>query len=493
MDSKVETKVYFSDIFGVKREVIEKYGAIDISLLADLPLFIDPFLLFNSKKKEYQNLHKEIINYLTFLRDKSSDGVEIRSGLIKSWYTFPEVSQIWLGYSNNGSGGNGLGNSFANSLNNNLNKIFSDFGKEKVTASSHLEKLCLIEKGVGRDHISDFTANLIKGYLLNYTQDFANKYLDEGSRKRIVVDKVKFNYTTQTWERAEFILPYFNGDYVLLTPQDILTKDEIWINRRDLIKDFESIPHCISNEQLRDEISNYFLSFLPKKPKKSDEENAISKTILKYPELIDYYIKFKESEGDRATKISLEKVSNVIGIFINNTTEIIRHLESATDFYKLSGDTYSESQKRIQYLKHFIEKQDGYRLFYEKKEPVKKESDLQLMFRLTWYGTKYDVNREVNNGLGSVDYKVSLGSGDSTLIEFKLARNKKLEHNLRNQLETYKDVNVTKKGIAVILYFNSDELLKVNKTLKLLNLEGNENIVLIDARKDNKISASNIK
>lgn len=493
MTSKVNTKVYFSDIFGIKRDTIEKYGAIDISLLTDLPLFIDPFLLFNSKKKEYQNLHKEIINYLTFLRNKSSNGFEIKSGLVKSWYTFPEVSQIWLGYSSNGSGGNGLGNTFANSLNNNLNKIFNDFGNEKVSSSSHLEKLCLIEKGVGRDHISDFTANLIKGYLLNYTQDFATKYLKDESRKKVVVDKVKFNYTTQTWERAEFTLPYFNGDYVLLTPQDILTKDEIWINRRDLIKDFESIPHCISNEQLRDEISNYFLSFLPKKPKKSDEENAISKTILRYPELIDYYIKFKESEGDKATKVSLEKVSSVIDIFVNKTTEIIRYLENSTDFYTLGGDTYSESQKRIQYLKHFIEKQDGYRLFYEKKEPVKKESDLQLMFRLTWFGTKYDVNREINNGLGSVDYKVSLGNNDATLIEFKLARNKKLEQNLRNQLETYKKVNHTNNGITVILYFNSDELLRVNKILKLLKLENDKDIILIDARKDNKVSASNIK
>ena len=39
-------KVYFSDFFEVDEDIIEEYGAINISLINDLPLFIDPFLLF---------------------------------------------------------------------------------------------------------------------------------------------------------------------------------------------------------------------------------------------------------------------------------------------------------------------------------------------------------------------------------------------------------------------------------------------------------------
>jgi hypothetical protein len=42
--------VYFSDYFGVHPDVLAKYGALDISVVTDLPLFIDPFLLFNSDK-----------------------------------------------------------------------------------------------------------------------------------------------------------------------------------------------------------------------------------------------------------------------------------------------------------------------------------------------------------------------------------------------------------------------------------------------------------
>jgi hypothetical protein len=48
-------RMYFSDFFGVRKSALNKYGAFDISLLADLPLFVDPFLLFNSQKPKYRS------------------------------------------------------------------------------------------------------------------------------------------------------------------------------------------------------------------------------------------------------------------------------------------------------------------------------------------------------------------------------------------------------------------------------------------------------
>ncbi len=155
--------MYFSDIFGVDSDTLETYGALDVSLINDLPLFVDPFLLFNSEKAEYGELHKEIIEYLRFLRDVSQEE-GISKGLIKHWFHFNEVKQNWLGFSLIGNGGRGLGDDFAHSLYNNLNHVLSNFGDEEITESSHLEKLCLIKEGVGKDSISDFTTNLIKRY-----------------------------------------------------------------------------------------------------------------------------------------------------------------------------------------------------------------------------------------------------------------------------------------------------------------------------------------
>ncbi len=115
------------------------------------------------------------------------------------------------------------------------------------------------------------------------------------------------------------------------------------------------------------------------------------------------------------------------------------------------------------------------------------------MFRLTCYGCEYDVNREVNNGRGPVDYKISKGAIDTSLIEFKLAKSSKLKQNLEKQLEVYQKANGTQNGLKVVLFFSEKEEQRVKKILKELKLENSKDIYLIDARKDNKLSASNEK
>ncbi len=398
--------IYFSDFFGVSPKILDKYGAFNISLINDLPLFVDPFLLFNSKKPEYQELHNKIIGYLQFLRDKSID-INLDKGLLHSWYLFPEIKENWLGFSKVGNSGAGLREDFALALHKNLHHIFADFGAEKVTRGGHLEKLCLIKRGVGRDKISDFTTNLIKEFLLNFTQEFTIRNIAKGLRKRIAVNKVRFNFKTETWENGLFDLPYCSGDYVILTPKDILTKDELWINKDDLYNDFERIPLAIPNEQLRSQINNYFRSVLPRRPKAQDYKNAVSMVIGQYPEVLDYYIRYKEINGDKAINISTEKVMIAEQQYIQQIKQLSDILRSQSSFYESPGRTYQEAMARIQFLKDVIENKDGYRYFYIKGEPIERESDLQIMYRLTWFASEFDVNREVNNGRGPVDFKIS--------------------------------------------------------------------------------------
>lgn len=107
-DQALEPRIYFSDFFGVKPEVIDEYGAFNISLINDLPLFIDPFLLFDSEDAKYAALHEEIIHYLKFLRDRAVAD-ELTEGNISHWFLFREVKQNWLGLSKTGNGGTGLG------------------------------------------------------------------------------------------------------------------------------------------------------------------------------------------------------------------------------------------------------------------------------------------------------------------------------------------------------------------------------------------------
>jgi hypothetical protein len=495
--NKVNTELYFADYFKVKAEDLEQYGAFNISLVSDLPLFIDPFLLFNSRKKRYKQLHDDIIRYLVFLKDKSSSQ-DIDEGRLRAWYVFKEVEQNWLGFSILGNEGSALGMDFAVALNENLHKLFQGFGQEQITRGSHLEKLCLIKSGVGKDNISDFATNLIKEFLLTYTQNFAKKYIDQDLRDEFRVPRTRFNYNTEAWEEAVFDLPKVNNDFVLLTPKDLLTREDTWISRADLLEHFDRIPEAISNEELRFKVNNYFLSRLvrdprkKKEPTKQEKMRAAFQTIYQFPELIDYYIKYKEDNGDSAESVSKQRVIYSENVYIKNVQHFIFGLQK-TDFYKPARNSYEEAQRKINILKEYIENNEGYKLFYDNKtgERIKGEKDLQLLFGLVCHkSTIFDVSKEVNMGRGSVDFKISRGSRDKTLVEFKLASNKRLEDNLQKQVEIYQRANNTSFAFKVIIYFTEEEQKKAIKALNKLGLSGKENIVLIDGRKDNKVSAS---
>lgn len=483
--------IYFTDYFDIDEDLLEEYGAFNISLSVDLPLFIDPFLLFNSKKPEYQELHKNIIRYLVFLRDKSISK-KINTGLLKAWYMFPEVKQNWLGFAQRGNSGSGLGMKFAVALNKNLALIFGDFGDERVTEDSHLEKLCLINSGVGKDNISDFTTNLIKEYLLNYTQQFAQKYINKVHLKDFMVSKVRFNYITESWENDRFTLPNINGEYILLTPKDMLTKDDTFMNSNDMYNKIELIASSVDNEVLRASISNYLRTALTDDMKSKERKSVYENIVSEFPQVVDYYIRAKERSKEEASSVSKSKVSFSERAFIENVATLVEMLSSHTDFYKRIPSSYEEAYERVEYLKDVIENKDGYRIFYDNGQPIKKESDVQVMFKLTCIGAVSDINAEVNNGRGPVDFKSSNGSKDKTLIEFKLASNAKLKQNLKHQVEVYKKANNTEKSIKVVVYFSEHEYIKVRNVLKELELENEKSIVLIDARSDNKPSASNV-
>jgi len=490
-----ELKLYFSDFFGVDEDMITNYGAVNISLINDLPLFIDPFLLFNSEKEEYQCIHQSIISYLVFLRERANENLDAPTGMLNAWYKFSEVKQTWLGFSLSGNSGRGLGGDFARHLYDGLRTTFSDFGNETIPQSPHLEKLCLISDKVGRDKISDFTTNFAKQYLLNYTQAFATQYIDSAYCAEFPINRVRFDYDLGKWISQRYVLPCFDGDYVLLTPRDMLTRDDTFINKKDMISNLSYIATSVEDATLRFELNNYFINVLGKKDKKipkKEKDEAARRLIKQHPELIDHYLKYKEDNEENATSLSVEAVNEVTLLFNEQLRNLAFKLHENTNFYAEPLGSYEAAYNRVIHLKHVIEDMDGYRYFYVDGKPVRRESDLHIMYLLLWYATDFDVNREVNNGRGPVDFKISKGSRDKTLVEFKLASNSKLKNNLIKQIEVYQKANNTNQAIKVILYFSDVEFNKVNNILSELKLHGNKDIMLIDASSE-KQSASNVK
>jgi hypothetical protein len=169
--------------------------------------------------------------------------------------------------------------------------------------------------------------------------------------------------------------------------------------------------------------------------------------------------------------------------------ERVRNVRERADLLDFA-DSYSEALCRVTAFKYYVENQDGYRLINKGNGSFASERDVQTYFGLAWMGTTYDVNREPNNGRGPVDFKISKGADDKTLIEFKLGSSRQLRRNLEKQLDIYEAANQTKRSIKVIVCYTASQDERVRAILSDLQQADAENVVLIDARSDNKPSGS---
>ncbi|WP_235812703.1 hypothetical protein [Pseudoclavibacter helvolus] len=482
--------IYFSDRFGVAPQILEEWGAFDISVVTDLPVFIDPFLLFNSEKEEYRALHEQIVEYLRFLRDHADE--PLTDGRIKSWYTFSEVRQNWLGFTANGNAGHGLGKKFAVALHDALGGLLRNVGNESITESSHIEKLALVSRGAGRDTISDLTTNLIKHFLLRYSSDFALKHLPPQHRKRIPIARAKFNYNTETWAAQVYELPFTNGDFVILTPLDLLTKDDTWINRTDMERSFDTVLEAVDDAQLREDVNRYLGQRLTRKSSEKEQREARSLALRHFPDLVDCYIKLKEDTGDEAVARSREKVHDTQALLRDQVQKTAHDIARKTDFYEKPWSSTDEARRAVETFKHYIEDKDGWRLLNKgDSKGLSSEQDVQLFFGLLLQASRFDVNREVNNGRGPVDFKLSAGL-DKSLIEFKLAKSSSLKRNMANQVDVYKAANDTDSAVFVVIAYSAKEIARTEEAISDLGLNtpGTMEVVIIDASP--KDSASKI-
>ncbi|NLB76447.1 MAG: hypothetical protein GX799_08270 [Crenarchaeota archaeon] len=500
--------MFFSKYFQIDPDLLHEYGAVDVSLICDMPLFIDPMLIFNSDNPEYTNLHESIIRYFHFLATKASCGLQ--NNEIKAWFKFSEVKNNWLGYSLSGNGGSALGDDYAKFLYDNIRFAIST---NNISQSIHIEKIMLIYKGSGKDRISDLTVNLIKQYLLEYTQTFAVNYICPELRKSMYVDRAYFNYETESFVSKEYMLPYITNrkgkdEYVLLTPADILREDEPSINRVDFYNSHERIRESIDNDVLRAYVNNYIFESVRKyeeqqRRKKRPirertilkiEKDAFAELAHEYPELYDYYIRLRESDTNEIRAKSANEVHLQLEKFLVNTQELINSIITRGYRVDESLSAREEAIKRLAFFKHVIENCDGYRNFYYGGQRISSEDDIRRMFRLVWYGTTYKVDFDTNNGRGEADVIVSKGQYNQNIIEFKLASNSSLPH-VFTQVKIYEAANRADGSLVAIFYFSQSEFEIAKRVVVNAGHEKqlDKAIFLIDCRADNKPPASKTK
>lgn len=477
--SKNKLRIYFSDFFGVSSETVTDYGAFNISLINDLPLFIDPFLLFNSDNAEYQKLHKEMIDYVVFLKSKS--GQNLPEGLIKSWFYFPEIKQNWLGYSKTGNNGRGLGPVFAASLKRNLTSLFRNFG-DATDSSPHLEKLALVKNGVGRDHISDFTCNLICGFLAKYTEKFALEHLPKSKLGKFNIPKVTFNQTTETWAAKQFTLPKFGNQFVLLTPVDMLTKDESWISHQGLVEDYSEVLAGVDNDQLRAQINKYFTQVLPVDATKQQLSETLEKVIERFPAVLDSYVRLKEKDKAGASQHRQQKIGEAQDIFLDQCMELAESLDE-TGFYDLPDKDFDSALEKVKLFRDVLESEAGENMFFSGAKPISREEDISIMFKLIWLAASCEEpSAQKSNKNGA---KILYSQEKHNTIELKLAKNGKMQSIVEEHAEQIKNKLFSDSPpIRIIIAFKRREITKINNLITSNGLSTRNEFILVNLSKD---------
>ncbi|WP_295230355.1 hypothetical protein [uncultured Chryseobacterium sp.] len=475
----------FSEYYNIELDSNDSW--FDPILQTDTLLFIDPLLLSNVGFKPFLQSYSEIMQFFKNAFEIAAKSERKKADLyfrkLNNMLLFPEVEELCLGYSTSTKGA-GSGKGFSEDI---LNGIYNSIEAGLINID-RFENIGLFSMGIGRDRISDITANIIKSDLITYTQAIVKKYSDKITTKKFPIRNTKFNMKTLVWEKELIELPLnpYNNKGILLCPKKILNIDSYM--SKDSFLDYVWETH---NNDVRDEFSFAIKSEIDKK--------SIINIAKKHTEWISLYNKFMVSRDFSAYDID----NDVHGIYqpskasFNYGEENPIHLSEPYDEI-----TFDQSiDAIIKYYMDYIENNSGYKLLWNDNKTPKKEEAAQLMFvaltKSLCKANNIDLSREANLGRGPVDFKFSQGYKHRALIEIKLAKNNRFWDGVRLQLPKYMETEDITKGYFLVVCYSQKEIEKVvglQKISKEISKEIKRDIIpiIVDATPD-KDSASKLK
>lgn len=255
----------------------------------DLPLCIDPFLLYKSRDPELRLLHTRIVNHfvsgMTALIEGDQDEAE-------HIFTFPEVPEVGLGYGASDKRGSGLGGVLRGLLIETLKASPAILER----GIRHVEEMQLLSPGIGPDRIGDIASNILKEYLITYTQ---RQCAIHGipMQRDLPIGHV-YDANDRLWRDGYYDLPANpdDGGAVLLVPRRIV-RQLPWINYDNFV---------------RTEFRAYLaakrgLAVLSRGP--SPSKTQVASTSRVETAIIDNYVKQREQQSSEAQPF-IPSVSN---------------------------------------------------------------------------------------------------------------------------------------------------------------------------------------
>jgi len=474
----------FSEYF--KTKISGKEGWFDPIIGQDVRLFMDPFLVDKNGRyfPEFRKSHIEVISFFNNVFQDTAKLV-MRSGktiepLLRS-LTFPEVQELYLGYSKPGNRGAGSSKGYAKLL---LSATFEliDSG---ITSISRFEELELFKEGFGADRIGDMMANLLKPSLVIYTNRICKKLGIKLSRYRL---KHMYHSKGRVWQDSRVYLPcikneFGENNFVILVPKCFLRH----LPTID-IKNFWDYCYSHENDVIRNQFGNDI--------KKNVDRETMFRAARKSAKLRTSYL--KSLRNKIAEPYNIEKDPELFHKWLHIGKVVSKENPLRFNLVSNNRDFIKIVDQIIGRFKHFIEEKKGWRVLRDDStDKGKKEEVVQRLFdgitSAYCEANNIDYSPEENSGSGPVDFKFSNGFERRTLIEVKLARNSRLFYGARKQLPTYLKSHKIKHGFYIIIIYEAEDFEKINVIRKELpkiekKLSLKIELITVDAQKQKSAS-----
>ncbi len=189
----------------------------------DIPLYLDPFLLWKSPSQQDNALHTAItnsFNHLGYLTNKGNESEAIKI-LIKA----SECYEVGLGDSRRR-----IGRPIGDKISLEIISLFKDMPQVNKSGFVHFEEVQLFVDQFSKDRVSDIACSFIKSFLIDFTIDQCNKYGIPIENANLEV----YDYRQHKFVQENIILPHNTetGTPIIFVPKRWL-RFIPWINYDD--------------------------------------------------------------------------------------------------------------------------------------------------------------------------------------------------------------------------------------------------------------------
>jgi len=206
----------------------------------DIPLYVDPFLLWKSPSLQDQALHTSVVNsfnHLNFLHKRSRTKEAITTLIDLS-----ECNEVGLGLSRSRRGVR-----ISEDQAREIIRLFDEIDEYSRYGFTHFETIQLYVAGISKDRVSDFTCNYLKSFLIDYTMQQCEEL---GIPLVPVTLPVLYSYRTNSIIRDQRVHLPINpttSSPVIFTPKRWLRYNP-WISFDDFFR-----HHCPKDDAINPE------------------------------------------------------------------------------------------------------------------------------------------------------------------------------------------------------------------------------------------------